>query len=222
MPKRGPRLVLLGKQGAGKGTQALRMSEHYGITHLSTGDLFRAASRSGTAFGLEAKRFMDEGELVPDDIVIGVVEERFCEDGGLREGGFVLDGFPRTGPQATELSRVLTSSPLDRALELDVPREVVLDRLAGRRVCEQCGTSYHKNLPPEHPWFCDKCGGNVVQREDDTEAAVLRRLELYESETLPIRDLYREQGLLVTVDGVGDGDEVFKRLTAAVDELGFA
>jgi len=219
MPNRGPRLVLLGKQGAGKGTQAVRLSEHYGITHLSTGELFRAAARAGTAFGLEAKRFMDEGELVPDGIVVGVVEERFSDNGGLREGGFVLDGFPRTGAQAAELVRVLTSSPLDAALELAVPTQIVLDRLAGRRVCEECGTTYHVNLPPTNPWLCDNCGGKVVQREDDTEAAVIRRLELFESETLPIRDLYREQGLLVTIDGVGNGDGVFQRLVAAVDAL---
>ncbi|MFN8035035.1 MAG: adenylate kinase [Acidimicrobiia bacterium] len=222
MAERGPRLVLLGKQGAGKGTQAVRLAEHYGLTHLSTGELFRAAARSGTAFGLEAKRFMDDGELVPDDIVVGVVEERFSDNGGLVERGFVLDGFPRTAPQAKELTRVLAGSPLDATVELDVPMGVVLDRLAGRRVCEQCGATYHVNLPPTDPWQCDNCGGAVVQREDDTEAAVMRRLEIYETETVPIRELYREEGLLVTVDGTGDGDAVFERLVAAVDGLDLA
>jgi len=215
---RGARIVLLGKQGAGKGTQAERLAEHYGIVHLSTGELFRAAARAGTAFGLEAKRYMDEGELLPDEIVVGVIEERFADNGHLRHG-FVLDGFPRTGPQAHELNRVLDGHPLDVAIELDVPTEIVLDRLAGRRACVDCGANYHVNMPPSQPWVCDNCGGKVVQRDDDTEEAVLRRIEIYESETLPVRDVYAEQGLLVTVDGVGDGDTVFERLTAAVDAL---
>lgn len=218
--RRGPRLVLLGKQGAGKGTQAVRLAEHFGIEHLSTGELFRAAARAGTAFGLEAKRYMDDGELLPDEIVVGVVEERFSDNSDLRAGGFVLDGFPRTGAQAAELNRVLGSTPLDAAVELDVATQIVLDRLAGRRVCEQCGTTYHVNLPPENPWTCDNCGGRVIQREDDTEDAVLRRLELYERETVPMRDLYHEQGLLITLDGNGDGDAVFKRLVAAIEDLG--
>jgi adenylate kinase len=210
--------VLLGKQGAGKGTQAARLAERYGIAHLATGDLFRATAAAGTRAGLEAKRYMDAGELVPDDVVVRVVEERLA-DGQLYETGFVLDGFPRTLPQAKELERVLESHPLDVVINLDVPTDIVLDRIAGRRVCENCGTTYHVNHPPTHNWICDVCGGNVVQRDDDTEAAVLRRLELYESETLPIVDYYRELGKLVVVDGVGTGDEVFDRLAAVVDSV---
>jgi adenylate kinase len=213
---RGPRLVLLGKQGAGKGTQALRLSDHYGAAHLSTGDLFRAAARAGTTAGLSAQRFMDAGELVPDDIVIGVVEELFA-DGKLLEHGFVLDGFPRTLHQAEELDRVLGPTPLDLVANLDVPTETALARLAGRRVCEDCGTTYHVDLPPAVPWICDVCGGKVVQRDDDTENAILRRLELYERETLPIIQFYRRQQRLVVVDGKGPGAEVFERLVAAVD-----
>jgi adenylate kinase len=206
-----PRLVLLGKQGAGKGTQATRLAEHYEVTHISTGDMFRAQAALGTAFGLEAKRFMDAGELVPDEIVVGVVEECLVPGGPLGDG-FVLDGFPRTLFQARELDRVLGRTPLDVAIDLEVPRDIVIDRIAGRRVCENCQRVYHVNMPPTADWTCDTCGGPVRQRDDDAEEAVERRLELYERETVPIIDYYRAQGLLVTVDGVGEGDDVFERL----------
>ena len=211
MSRTAPRLVLLGKQGAGKGTQATRLAEHYDVTHISTGDMFRAQAALGTAFGLEAKRFMDAGELVPDEIVVGVVEECLVPGGPLGDG-FVLDGFPRTLFQARELDRVLGRTPLDVAIDLEVPRDIVIDRIAGRRVCENCQRVYHVNMPPTTGWTCDTCGGPVSQRDDDTEEAVERRLELYERETVPIIDYYRAQGLLVTVDGVGEGDDVFERL----------
>ncbi len=214
---RKPRLVVLGKQGAGKGTQASRLADHYGITHVSTGDMFRAQAAQGTAFGLEAKRYMDAGELVPDQIVIGVIEECIVPGGPLGDG-FILDGFPRTLPQARELDRVLGAAPLDLAIDLEVPREIVIDRIAGRRVCENCQRVYHVNLPPTNNWTCDTCGGNVRQRDDDTEEAVSRRLELYESETRPILDYYRAHDLLVTVDGVGEGEEVFERLVKVIDD----
>jgi adenylate kinase len=207
-----PRLVLLGKQGAGKGTQGKRLAEHYGIPHLSTGEMFRAQAAAGTAFGLEAKRYMDEGELVPDDVVIGVIEECLAPGSPL-SGGFVLDGFPRTLIQARELDRLLDGWPIDVAMNLDVPTEIVIDRIAGRRTCENCQRVYHVNLPPESGnWTCDDDGGPVVQREDDTEEAVMRRLELYDTETAPIVDYFRRQGKLAVVDGVGEGDEVFDRL----------
>jgi adenylate kinase len=212
-----PRLVLLGKQGAGKGTQAKRLADHYATVHLSTGDMFRAQAAQGTAFGLEARRYMDAGDLVPDEIVMGVIEECLAPGGPLGDG-FVLDGFPRTVPQAVDLARVLGARPLDLVIDLEVPREIVLDRIAGRRVCVNCQTVYHVNMPPSHNWTCDKCGGEVRQRDDDTEEAVERRLQLYERETVPIMDYYREQGLLVVVDGVGEGDEVFERLTKVVDD----
>jgi adenylate kinase len=212
-----PRLVLLGKQGAGKGTQGKRLAEHYGIPHLSTGEMFRAQAAAGTAFGLEAKRYMDEGELVPDDVVIGVIEECVAPGGPLADG-FVLDGFPRTQAQAQELDRLLDGTPISAAVKLDVPTEIVLDRIAGRRICETCQRVYHVNMPPKQPWVCDDDGGAVVQRPDDTEEAVTRRLELYETETAPIVDYYREQQRLVTIDGVGDGDEVFERIIKAVDD----
>jgi adenylate kinase len=216
MSTHGPRLVLLGKQGAGKGTQAARLAEHYGVEHLSTGELFRASAAAGTAAGLEAKRYMDAGELVPDETVIKVVDERFTGD--FLDRGFILDGFPRTLPQAEELEAVLADHPLDAVLSLEVPTEIVLDRIAGRRVCENCGANYHVNMPPSENWTCDDCGGRVVQRDDDTEEAVQRRLEIYELETVPIIDFYDRLGKLVAVDAVGDGDDVFERLTKEIDQ----
>jgi adenylate kinase len=178
--------------------------------------MFRAQAALGTAFGLEAKRFMDAGELVPDEIVVGVVEECLVPGGPLGDG-FVLDGFPRTLLQARELDRVLGRTPLDVAIDLEVPRDIVIDRIAGRRVCENCQRVYHVNMPPTVDWTCDTCGSPVSQRDDDTEEAVERRLELYETETVPIIDYYRFQGLLVTVDGVGDGDDVFERLVKVAE-----
>ena len=206
-----PRLVLLGKQGAGKGTQSTRLAEHFDVIHVSTGDMFRTQAAQGAAFGLEAKRYMDAGDLVPDEIVVGVIEECVVPGGPLA-GGFVLDGFPRTLYQARELDRVIAGCPLDLAIDLDVPREIVIDRIAGRRVCERCQRVYHVKMPPGRPWVCDACGGDVRQRDDDTEEAIERRLELYDRETVPIVDYYRALGLLATVDGVGEGEEVFERL----------
>jgi len=154
---------------------------------------------------------------VPDEIVMGVIEECLAPGGPLGDG-FVLDGFPRTVPQAVDLDRVLGARPLDLVIDLEVPREIVLDRIAGRRVCVSCQTVYHINMPPSHNWTCDKCGNEVRQRDDDTEEAVERRLQLYERETVPIMDYYRERGLLVVVDGVGEGDEVFERLVKVVND----
>jgi len=210
-------LILLGKQGAGKGTQAARLAERYGIAHIATGDLFRAAAAAGTPAGREAEEYMNRGDLVPDDLTLRIVEERFAED-GLIDQGFVLDGFPRTLPQAEKLEEVLDSHPLDLVINIEVPTEIVLDRIAGRRVCENCGTTYHVSAPPKDDWTCDVCGGRVVQREDDTEEAVMRRLELYEKETVPIIDFYRKLGKLVVVDGTGDSDDVFARLVEQVEQ----
>jgi adenylate kinase len=205
------RLLVLGKQGAGKGTQAVRIAEHYGVPHISTGDMFRAAVAAGTPFGLKANEYMKRGELVPDDVVIGVVAERLAKDDAVNDG-FVLDGFPRTRIQAEELHRLLGPDGLDAAIDIDVPTDTVIERISGRRVCLTCGTPYHVNAPPKVPWVCDKDGGEVVQREDDTPEAVTKRLELYEQATRPLLDYYEGLGLLVTVDGVGDPDEVFGRV----------
>jgi adenylate kinase len=179
--------------------------------------MFREQAALGTAFGLEAKRFMDAGELVPDEIVVGVVEECLAPGGPLGDG-FVLDGFPRTLHQARELDRVLDGHPLDVAVNIDVPRDIVLQRLAGRRVCENCQRVYHVDMPPTNNWTCDTCSGQVVQRDDDTEEAIDRRLELYERETVPIIDYYRGSGLLQVVDGVGEGEDVFERILKVVED----
>ena len=212
----GVRLLVLGKQGAGKGTQAVRIAGHFGAPHISTGDMFRAAAAAGTPFGLKAKEYMARGELVPDDVVIGVVAERLAKDDAI-EYGFVLDGFPRTKVQAEELQRLLGPGGLDAAVDIDVPTEVVLDRISGRRVCRTCGATYHVDHPPKVDWLCDKDGGDVVQREDDKPEAITRRLELYERDTRPLLDFYAGIGLLVTVDGDGDPDHVFDRILDAVE-----
>lgn len=214
----GIRLILLGKQGAGKGTQAVRIAQHYSVAQLSTGDLFRAAARVGTPAGLEAIAYMDRGELVPDDLVLKVVREQML-DGGLMDSGFVLDGFPRTLVQARALEDELGRSgrPLDVAIDLEVPTEIVLHRIAGRRVCDDCGTTYHLTMPPKVNGVCDVCGGTVSQRDDDTEVAVIRRLELYETATMPILDFYRDLDRLDEIDGLGTGDEVFARIVSAID-----
>ena len=212
----GVRLLVLGKQGAGKGTQAVRIAGHYGVPHISTGDIFRAAAADGTPFGLRANEYMTRGELVPDDVVIGVVAERLAKDDAVNDG-FVLDGFPRTKVQAEELQRLLGPGGLEAAVDIDVPTDEVIERISGRRVCVTCGTPYHVNAPPKSNWTCDKDGGEVVQREDDTPEAVTKRLELYEQDTRPLLDFYEGLGLLVIIDGVGDPDEVFNRIIDGIE-----
>ena len=212
----GVRLVLLGKPGAGKGTQAALLSAHYGVEHLSTGDVFRSAVAQGTPVGLEVQQYLDTGELVPDEIVIRVVDEHFAAGGPL-EDGFILDGFPRTLVQAEELEQVLDGHPLDVVLDIEVPTDTILDRIAGRRVCVNCGATYHLSARPKVDWTCDVCGGEVVQRDDDTEAAVANRLEVYQRQTVPIIDFYKKLGKLVVVDGVGEGTEVQERLIKEID-----
>ena len=213
----GARLVILGKQGAGKGTQCVRLSRHFVVPHISTGDMFRAAVRSGSEAGQQAKAYMDAGELIPDSVVIGVVEERLSMDDTANRG-FVLDGFPRTVSQAGRLMEILAPRGIDMAIDLEVDTEHVLKRLAGRRVCCDCGANYSLETPPKFNWTCDICGGEVIQREDDTEAAIRRRLELYERETAPLIAWYTAQDLLTQVDGLGTADEVAGRLIKVIDQ----
>jgi adenylate kinase len=207
---------MLGRQGAGKGTQAVRLSRHYVVPHISTGDMLRTAVKQGTEFGLKAKEIMDAGELVPDDIMAGVVEERLALD-DTRNRGFVLDGFPRTVRQAEALAEMTQPKGIDLAVDLEVPQEVVLARLASRRVCVDCGSNYSTDVPPKENWTCDSCGGEVIQRPDDTEEAIRRRLEIYEQETAPLVAWFLERDMLVIVDGTGHPDTVTVRLVRAID-----
>jgi len=209
------RLVLLGRQGAGKGTQAGRLAARYGIPHVSTGDLLREAVRLGSDFGRKAKEYMDRGELLPDDVMVGIVEDRLAmPDAAL---GYILDGFPRTALQAEALDELTGDRPIDVVVDIDVPEEVVVERISSRRVCVDCGALYSTAAPPSSDWTCDVCGGRVVQRDDDTDDAVRRRLALYEELTRPLLEFYASQGKLVTVDGLAEADEVNARIVAAVD-----
>jgi adenylate kinase len=212
----GVKLVVLGKQGAGKGTQAVALSHHYVVPHIATGDMLRAAVRSGTEFGKNARAIMDRGELISDEMVMEMVENRLTE-ADVRARGFVLDGCPRTVHQAKMLANLLDREELDAALNIDVPTAEVLGRLSQRRVCVDCGTNYSTSSPPRVNWTCDICFGEVIQREDDTEEAIRTRLELYERETQPLIAWYEEQGQLVQVDGVGVPDMVLRRIINSIE-----
>ena len=212
----GARLVLLGRQGAGKGTQCVRLSRHYVVPHISTGDILRSAVREGTEFGKKAKAIMEAGDLVPDDIIVGIVDERLDRD-DTRSRGFILDGFPRTVAQAAALLEITSPRGIDLVVNLEVPREAVLARLAGRRVCADCGANYSREQPPKYATRCDVCGGDVIQREDDTDEAINRRLDVYEEQTAPLIAWFEERDMLVSVDGLGDPDEVSANLIRVID-----
>jgi adenylate kinase len=212
----GVRLVILGRQGAGKGTQCVRLARHYVVPHISTGDMLRAAVKEGTDFGRKAQEYMSRGDLLPDDIIIGVVGERIAKD-DTRTRGYILDGFPRTVGQAEALGELTVAEPLDIVIDLEVPEEIVLQRISNRRVCVDCGTNYSVQTPPRYNWTCDVCGGEVVQREDDTPEAVRKRLDLYNEETEPLIAWYIGKDLLVTVDGLGSADKVTENLISAID-----
>jgi len=212
----GARLIILGRQGAGKGTQCVRLSRHYVVPHISTGDMLRAAVRERSELGLMAKQIMDEGGLVGDEVMIGLVDERLRKpDADTR--GYILDGFPRTVAQAEALTRITNDRPINVVIDLDVPREIVVERLSARRVCRDCGTNYTAGPDERKPWICDVCGGDVQQRADDTPDSVNRRLDLYESQTAPLINHYSRKGWMVVVNGVGHPDHVFKRLCEAVE-----
>lgn len=216
-PRRPPRLILLGRQGSGKGTQASRLSSIYGVPHISTGDAFRAAVKAGSELGRSVEGYMDRGELVPDDLVVAVIRDHLF--GAAGPEGFILDGFPRTVAQAEALSEMAGSRGIDVVIDLEVPTEEVLRRLSARRVCANCGANYNLvDNPPKVAGVCDVCGGGpLVQRDDDTEDAIRRRLELYESETAPLVKWYRDRGLLVAVDAAGPPDEVTGRVVTALN-----
>jgi adenylate kinase len=214
---RGVRMVMLGRQGAGKGTQCVRLSRHYVVPHISTGDMLRAAVREGTPLGRKAGEIMAVGGLVPDDLMIDIVDDRLDRD-DTTSRGYVLDGFPRTVGQAEALAEITASRPLDVVIDLDVAREVVLQRLASRRVCDDCQANYSLDAPPKYGWVCDNCGGDVVQRDDDTPAAIEMRLAEYETNTAPLIEWYGERGLLEVIDGWARTDEVTQRLYSVIDK----
>ena len=208
------KLVLFGRQGAGKGTQSALLSKHYGAPHISTGDMLREAVAEGTAFGRQAKTYIESGALLPDEIMLGIITDRFAHD-DVQADGFLLDGYPRTVGQAEALLEI---SPIDLAVNLEVPREVVLERLSSRRVCRNCGAIYSTTEPPASPWVCDVCGGEVEQRADDTPEAINARLEAYARDTVPAIEVFAARGLLETVDGLGRPEDVSARLVAAIDQ----
>jgi adenylate kinase len=213
------RVIFLGAPGAGKGTQARRLASESGVPQVATGDMLREAVAGGTPLGREAKRFMDSGALVPDEVVIGLVDERLARPDAA--GGYVLDGFPRTVAQAEALDGLLRrrGQDLDRVVFFDVARDELIRRLTGRRVCRQCGAAFHLvSAPPRAADRCDQCGGALYQREDDAEATVARRLDVYQTQTAPLLDYYRRRGLLVQVAGEGPVEEVADRIRRAVKE----
>ena len=207
------KIIMLGAPGAGKGTQAKQIADKYGMPHISTGDIFRANIKDGTELGKKAKTYMDQGLLVPDELVCELVVDRILQEDC--KNGFVLDGFPRTIPQAEALTDALQKigSSMDFALNIDVPDENIIDRMSGRRACLNCGATYHiVNIPTKVEGVCDRCGSPVVLRDDDKPETVKKRLEVYHTQTQPLIDYYEKQGILKTVDGTQSMDTVFQTI----------
>jgi len=213
-------LILMGLPGAGKGTQAERIVEKYGLPHISTGDMFRAAIKEETELGKKAKSYMDAGELVPDDVTIGIVRERLGKADCQK--GFLLDGFPRTTAQAEALDNLLADMGrrIDAVLYIDVDRDSLLERLTGRRICSQCGATYHITLnPPKEEGVCDKCGGELFQRDDDKIETVKTRLEVNEKQQKPLLDFYNKKNCLQEINGNQDIDDVFASIERVLGGL---
>ncbi len=213
------RVVLLGPPGAGKGTQAVRIAERYGIPHISTGDIFRANVKEGTPLGKKAKEFMDKGLLVPDELVCDLVEDRVSKDDCAN--GYLLDGFPRTVFQAEHFDRFLEQDgqALDCVIDIEVAEDILLPRMIGRRVCRQCGKPYHIiNTPPKVEGVCDVCGGEVYQRADDSEETVKNRFKVYQEQTSPLIDYYKNGGVLSPIDGARPQDVVFEEICSLLGE----
>lgn len=211
------KIIMLGAPGAGKGTQAKKVAKKYNIPHISTGDIFRANIKEGTELGKRAKEYMDKGELVPDDITIGMLLDRIhkadCKD------GFVLDGFPRTIPQAKSLSEALSklNEKIDYAINIDVPDDSIITRMSGRRACLSCGSTYHiKYSAPKEENICDNCGSELVIRDDDKPETVKKRLDVYHKQTQPLIDYYDNENILANVDGTKDMEEVFLDIVAVL------
>jgi adenylate kinase len=213
-------LVLMGLPGAGKGTQAEKIVEKYNIPHISSGDMFRTAIKDGTELGIQAKSFMDQGALVPDEVTIGIVRERLSKDDCKK--GFLLDGFPRTVAQAEALENILTD--LDRqinfVINIDVDKEILMERLTGRRICKSCGSTYHLVFnPPAKEDTCDRCGGELYQRADDNAETVQNRLDVNLKQTQPLLDFYGEKGYLQNINGQQDINKVFEDVDALLEGL---
>lgn len=209
------RLVMFGRQGAGKGTQSATLAERYAAPHISTGDMLREAVAAGTPVGIEAKSWMESGRLLSDDLMLRVVDERLAS-ADVEKGGFILDGFPRTIPQAEALLEI---APVDLAIDLEVPEDVVLERLSARRVCSSCGNVTNAELAEASGGRCALCGGELEQRRDDTPEAISERLAAYNDQTVPTIRWFEQKGLLVTVDGLGPPAEVTARLVAAIEAV---
>ncbi len=211
------RLILLGPPGAGKGTQAKMLKEKFQVPQVSTGDILRQAVKDNTELGIQAKSFMDVGQLVPDDVVIGLIKE--CIKQADCETGFILDGFPRTIVQAEKFSETLTEMGLtiDNVVDLEVDAEEVINRLTGRSTCPDCGGMFHEeSRPPKVPGVCDGCGGTLAQRQDDNKDTILKRLEVYQESTAPLKQFYKKQGNLKTVIARGSVEEIFSRVLEMV------
>lgn len=208
-------IMLFGAPGAGKGTQAKPIMDRYGIPQISTGDILRAAIKSGTAMGLEAKKFMDEGKLVPDSTIIGIIRDRIVEEDCKK--GFILDGFPRTIPQAEALEVIMKEIgiELDKVISLNVPDSAIVERITGRKNCPTCGASFHVTFnPPKVEGICDHCGGELITRKDDTEETVITRLKAYHEQTAPLFHFYKERGVMVEIDGMKPLDTVTAEIFA--------
>lgn len=213
------RLVLLGPPGAGKGTQAVRIAEKYQILHISTGDIFRANVKEGTPLGQKAKEYMDKGLLVPDELVCDLVEDRLSKEDC--KNGYLLDGFPRTVFQAKHFDNYLKANgiALDSVVDIEVDEDILLPRMIGRRVCRNCGKPYHiETMPPKKAGVCDVCGGEVYQRADDCEETVKNRFKVYQDQTSPLIEYYKESGLLAPIDGSKAMNEVFEDICALLGE----
>ena len=213
------KIILMGPPGAGKGTQAEKLVELYQIPHISTGDMFRKAQKDGTELGLKAKNFMDQGQLVPDEVTVGIVKERLAE--ADCKDGFLLDGFPRTVQQADALDNILAEleMALDCVVNIEVDKAFLVDRLTGRRVCRACGATYHiANKAPKMEGVCDKCGGELYQRGDDTIETVSNRLDVYAAQTAPLIDYYKSKGIMSSIDGSKSMEDVLADIRTALEK----
>lgn len=213
------KIIMLGAPGAGKGTQAKMIADRYGLPHVSTGDIFRANIKEGTELGKEAKTYMDKGLLVPDELTVKILLDRVAKDDC--KNGYVLDGFPRTIPQAEVLDKALAElgDAIDYAINVDVPDENIVKRMSGRRACLACGATYHiEHIPPKQEGICDRCGKELVLRDDDKAETVKKRLGVYHEQTQPLIDFYTKKGILKTVDGTVDMKDVFAAIVTILGE----